>query len=109
MVKAGTKCKESQAHLHFHASPDQTEEARYGTESRECGKFDETVWPLFEHLIRAGFARTPLLQPADWRYHLAAEPNRPFSAPPFYLVSGGAGGPLEGTPKDGGFYHYLVF
>jgi hypothetical protein len=24
-------------------------------------------------------------------------------------VSGGAGGPLEGTPNSGGFYHYLVF
>jgi hypothetical protein len=33
----------------------------------------------------------------------------PSTRPPFYLVSGGAGGPLEGTPKDGGFYHYLVF
>jgi hypothetical protein len=33
----------------------------------------------------------------------------PSTQPPFYLVSGGAGGPLEGTPKDGGFYHYLVF
>ena len=33
----------------------------------------------------------------------------PSTDPPFYLVSGGAGGPLEGTPKAGGFYHYLVF
>jgi len=33
----------------------------------------------------------------------------PSARSPFYLVSGGAGGPLEGTPKDGGFYHYLVF
>jgi hypothetical protein len=32
----------------------------------------------------------------------------PSSQAPFYLVSGGAGGPLEGTSKDGGFYHYLV-
>jgi len=38
-------------------------------------------------------------------------PNRsdPSTRPPFYLVSGGAGGPLEGTPENGGFYHYLVF
>jgi hypothetical protein len=33
----------------------------------------------------------------------------PSARPPFYLVSGGAGGPLEGTPKNGGFHHYLVF
>ena len=33
----------------------------------------------------------------------------PSTQPPFHLVSGGAGGPLEGTSRDGGFYHYLVF
>jgi hypothetical protein len=33
----------------------------------------------------------------------------PSKQPPFYLVSGGAGAPLEGTAKTGGFYHYLVF
>jgi hypothetical protein len=33
----------------------------------------------------------------------------PSTRPPFYLVSGGAGGPLEGTPKNGGFHHYLAF
>jgi Calcineurin-like phosphoesterase len=38
-------------------------------------------------------------------------PNRtdPSRQQPFYLVSGGAGGPLEGTPENGGFHHYLIF
>lgn len=38
-------------------------------------------------------------------------PNRtdPSGLPPVYLVSGGAGAPLVGTPATGGFYHYLVF
>lgn len=42
---------------------------------------------------------------------ISAPPNRtaPSTAPPIYLVSGGAGAPLSGTPADGGFYHYLVF
>lgn len=29
--------------------------------------------------------------------------------PPIYLVSGGAGAPLEGPPEKGGFHHYLIF
>jgi 3',5'-cyclic AMP phosphodiesterase CpdA len=33
----------------------------------------------------------------------------PSKQPPIYLVSGGAGAPLEGTPENGGFHHYLVF
>jgi len=42
---------------------------------------------------------------------ITSPPSRtdPSTQPPFYLVSGGAGGPLEGTPKNGGFHHYLVF
>jgi len=33
----------------------------------------------------------------------------PSPQPPLYLVSGGAGAPLEGTPENGGFHHYLLF
>jgi hypothetical protein len=33
----------------------------------------------------------------------------PSDKPPTYLVSGGAGAPLNGTPAEGGFFHYLVF
>jgi hypothetical protein len=38
-------------------------------------------------------------------------PNRidPSNGPPFYLVSGGGGPPVEGTPENGGFHHYLKF
>jgi 3',5'-cyclic AMP phosphodiesterase CpdA len=35
--------------------------------------------------------------------------NAPSTQPPFYLVSGGAGAPLVGTPATGGFHNYLVF
>jgi hypothetical protein len=43
--------------------------------------------------------------------NVTTAPSRvdPSGKPPTYLVSGGAGAPLEGTPADGGFYHYLVF
>jgi hypothetical protein len=38
-------------------------------------------------------------------------PNRidPSKGPPFYLVSGGGGAPVEGTRESGGFHHYLKF
>jgi hypothetical protein len=41
----------------------------------------------------------------------APPPSRtePSTRPPFYLVSGGPGGPLEGTPENGGFHHYPAF
>jgi hypothetical protein len=33
----------------------------------------------------------------------------PASAPPLFLISGGAGACVAGSPQTGGFYNYLVF
>jgi hypothetical protein len=33
----------------------------------------------------------------------------PTAVSPYYLVSGGAGAPLTGKPKDGGFHNYMAF
>lgn len=65
--------------------------------------------------VIAGHEHMYFNPPPQSKHGWGKPPDRtdPAGAPPYYLVSGGAGAPLKGikkkNPPKGSFYHYLVF